>query len=224
MLGFMRWVNDYKILRDNEDADENELIIYESRLRYIQNCIDSSKYNRGHILLNELWRNSSADTHAKHLRMKKDYPTKYSHPALGEEGDDEAREKRNEDKIMAELIENLRSKHGDVEINSFYGDEERVKTIKNIYENQNILKNKNIENGIVNTTTKTATQEYNKLKNYDVINLQRENKKDISKKNYIQIEGIYIYLYIFIYNILNILYICIYIYLHQSYTLDLRYT
>ena len=204
----MRWVNDYKVLRDDEDADESEKTIYESRLRYVQNCIDCSLQNRDHILLNELWRNKSADTHEKYLQMQKENKISYGLLPYGEEGDDEARQERNEDKIMAELIEGLRAKYGNLETKSFYGDEERIQTIKNIYNNQNIRKKENIENCIVDTETKIAAQEYDKLKNYDTITIQKENEKNNPrkniKKNNFQIQGTYIYIYINITYIIQI--------------------
>ena len=200
ILGFMKWINDYKILRDDIHANEDELRIYKGRIDFVQNCIDCSLHDRSHILLNELWRNKSADIHASHLRHKKHNSTKSGNPSHGEEGDDEARQERNEYKEMSRLIEDLRTKFGNLEGKEFHGDQERVEAIKDIYQSQNIIKSENLKYCVAKTKVNVASQEYEKLKNYDIIKIQNviniENSEKNKKKNNTQLEGIYIYVYV----------------------------
>jgi hypothetical protein len=175
----MTWVGDYTTYINNEDNKDDEMKpIYEGRLNYVQNCLNCSVESRNHILLNELWRNKNADTHEKYLKLKKENAKLNNIYAFGEEGDNEAKKNRdkNIDNDMADTIDNLRAKFGDIQTKEFYGDRERVENIRHIFESENNIKNKDATNCISNINSKTLIKKYNDLKKYE------KNDKEVKKK------------------------------------------
>ena len=196
----MKWVSDFNILKDDINASQIDINTYRERLQYVQNCIDCSMHDRDHDLLNELWRNHSADTKETYLKLNNNNKKNQNRdPTLGEEGDDEERENReNEMNDMTKIIENLRAKYGEMHTKTFYGDEERVENIKEMYKCELTKNNENVKDGIIYTETNKAAEHYGLLKNYEKntskIIAQKKSKKN--NNNNTSIQGIiseYIY-------------------------------